>query len=188
MVPKPIGGTFDGITCFRAVLFRMVPKLQSAVELNGDLFQSCVVSNGSKTKQPCYQTEQVLELCCFEWFQNQCFSWNVIEHVLELCCFEWFQNPRHNLQLITLRFRAVLFRMVPKRFYGRWAHSLRFRAVLFRMVPKLTKNTIKFLNVLELCCFEWFQNVVNNRVSILRFQSCVVSNGSKTAVTLIMKG
>ena len=34
----------------------------------------------------------VLELCCFEWFQNYVIiSVNKIE-VLELCCFEWFQN------------------------------------------------------------------------------------------------
>ena len=33
----------------------------------------------------------VLELCCFEWFQNQLYEY--YEHccVLELCCFEWFQ-------------------------------------------------------------------------------------------------
>ena len=34
----------------------------------------------------------VLELCCFEWFQNY-RSISIDEQiVLELCCFEWFQN------------------------------------------------------------------------------------------------
>ena len=34
----------------------------------------------------------VLELCCFEWFQNIDFSNLCVNIVLELCCFEWFQN------------------------------------------------------------------------------------------------
>ncbi|AAM99789.1 hypothetical protein SAG0903 [Streptococcus agalactiae 2603V/R] len=34
----------------------------------------------------------------------------------------------------------------------------RFRAVLFRMVPKLLPMLPYRLYVLELCCFEWFQN------------------------------
>ena len=37
----------------------------------------------------------VLELCCFEWFQNQNVCMTSSMRVLELCCFEWFQNfPR----------------------------------------------------------------------------------------------
>ncbi|HEO2327287.1 TPA: hypothetical protein VAO67_002058, partial [Streptococcus agalactiae] len=34
----------------------------------------------------------VLELCCFEWFQNlmEVNTYQIV--VLELCCFEWFQN------------------------------------------------------------------------------------------------
>ena len=35
----------------------------------------------------------VLELCCFEWFQNTWNSARPATCVLELCCFEWFQNP-----------------------------------------------------------------------------------------------
>ena len=35
---------------------------------------------------------EVLELCCFEWFQNWAKDDNTVGYVLELCCFEWFQN------------------------------------------------------------------------------------------------
>ena len=35
---------------------------------------------------------RVLELCCFEWFQNFAKKQKEAEAVLELCCFEWFQN------------------------------------------------------------------------------------------------
>ena len=35
----------------------------------------------------------VLELCCFEWFQNELVIELYNRSVLELCCFEWFQNP-----------------------------------------------------------------------------------------------
>ncbi|HGC8825680.1 TPA: hypothetical protein ACG5HK_001224, partial [Streptococcus agalactiae] len=40
----------------------------------------------------CCQNFLVLELCCFEWFQN--FKEISVSScgVLELCCFEWFQN------------------------------------------------------------------------------------------------
>ena len=34
----------------------------------------------------------VLELCCFEWFQNPDEMLAISIFVLELCCFEWFQN------------------------------------------------------------------------------------------------
>ena len=36
---------------------------------------------------------EVLELCCFEWFQNENKELKSEVGVLELCCFEWFQNP-----------------------------------------------------------------------------------------------
>ena len=71
--------------------------------------------------------------------------------VLELCCFEWFQNvciEKDNLA----SFRAVLFRMVPKRWSSRYWCSTGFRAVLFRMVPKRSilflSNSISFRAVL----------------------------------------
>ena len=57
-------------------------------------------------------------------------------------------------------FRAVLFRMVPKHDMMLNEGSARFRAVLFRMVPKQQLNTTKLIGVLELCCFEWFQNTL----------------------------
>ena len=57
-------------------------------------------------------------------------------------------------------FRAVLFRMVPKPQRYRRSSLACFRAVLFRMVPK-REARVKELNlVLELCCFEWFQNLI----------------------------
>ena len=56
--------------------------------------------------------------------------------VLELCCFEWFQNRQIIVQVFNVRFRAVLFRMVPKPCSAYVLAEIRFRAVLFRMVPK----------------------------------------------------
>ena len=55
-------------------------------------------------------------------------------------------------------FRAVLFRMVPKHLVISNPTADSFRAVLFRMVPKLFLRAINPAHVLELCCFEWFQN------------------------------
>ena len=78
----------------------------------------------------------VLELCCFEWFQNSPKSGLQFAPVLELCCFEWFQN-----------------------------------------IPVFN---IAVARVLELCCFEWFQNLCEQLSQQGQFQSCVVSNGSKT--------
>ena len=56
----------------------------------------------------------VLELCCFEWFQNSQSLTLVTDIVLELCCFEWFQNHSIGFTKSSVGFRAVLFRMVPK--------------------------------------------------------------------------
>ena len=56
------------------------------------------------------------------------------------------------------RFRAVLFRMVPKQRNGKVIFKSGFRAVLFRMVPKRLIFLLETFFVLELCCFEWFQN------------------------------
>ena len=39
-----------------------------------------------------YTKSEVLELCCFEWFQNRACFLIRDRMVLELCCFEWFQN------------------------------------------------------------------------------------------------
>ena len=80
------------------------------------------------------------------------------DNVLELCCFEWFQNEKSLENLAFASFRAVLFRMVPKQKGKTFAGEVRFRAVLFRMVPKLSLGLDQLKQVLELCCFEWFQN------------------------------
>ena len=42
--------------------------------------------------------QYVLELCCFEWFQNKEPVEAGIGGVLELCCFEWFQNRHKHKQ------------------------------------------------------------------------------------------
>ena len=72
----------------------------------------------------------VLELCCFECFQNMILSQSDNLRVLELCCFECFQNIDHSVSLILL--------------------------------------------VLELCCFECFQNVEALCFTRSLFQSCVI--------------
>ena len=56
--------------------------------------------------------------------------------VLELCCFEWFQNLVSAVVTLPLGFRAVLFRMVSKLNDGIEQAKAGFRAVLFRMVSK----------------------------------------------------
>ena len=58
------------------------------------------------------------------------------EAVLELCCFEWFQNRDEYAKHLKVSFRAVLFRMVPKHDAENNDAHESFRAVLFRMVPK----------------------------------------------------
>ena len=58
------------------------------------------------------------------------------QSVLELCCFEWFQNAMNEETQTVESFRAVLFRMVPKLKMSEAKETLSFRAVLFRMVPK----------------------------------------------------
>ena len=139
MVPKQQTAGKFAQRSFRAVLFRMVPKLVESYRELSQVFQSCVVSNGSKTFFSFFFFFlSVLELCCFEWFQNvinlyltdyrfqSCVVSNGsktfflspfgLQVVLELCCFEWFQNLTCNVSVIVI--------------------------------------------VLELCCFEWFQNLL----------------------------
>ena len=82
---------------------------------------------------------EVLELCCFEWFQNMHLAILSTGLVLELCCFEWFQNLKAFLSFKFGGFRAVLFRMVPKQSIVLRDVPACFRAVLFRMVPKPLK-------------------------------------------------
>ena len=61
-------------------------------------------------------------------------------------------------RLLYASFRAVLFRMVPKPDQLIVLPARCFRAVLFRMVPKRLMTELNIETVLELCCFEWFQN------------------------------
>ena len=68
--------------------------------------------------------------------------------VLELCCFEWFQNFNIQQSWKDISFRAVLFRMVPKPFFLTPFRSICFRAVLFRMVPKPELEFVEWN-----CCF-----------------------------------
>ena len=42
------------------------------------------------------------------------FVRKMVHEVLELCCFEWFQNNGWHGYFGERGFRAVLFRMVPK--------------------------------------------------------------------------
>ena len=62
--------------------------------------------------------------------------------------------------IMLLRFRAVLFRMVSKLSKVSCDGVFRFRAVLFRMVSKRVEGAKGSIEVLELCCFEWFQNIL----------------------------
>ena len=45
------------------------------------------------------------------------FVRKMVHEVLELCCFEWFQNYDSTVLKRMKGFRAVLFRMVPKPAY-----------------------------------------------------------------------
>ena len=73
--------------------------------------------------------------------------------------FRMVPKPRGFIRNHATSFRAVLFRMVPKLYHSLTWTSLRFRTVLFRMVPKHNMLImIRCGEVLELCCFEWFQN------------------------------
>ena len=88
----------------------------------------------------------VLELCCFEWFQNcsgRC-SWCI--YVLELCCFEWFQNGQNK----RLESDCVL------------------ELCCFEWFQNLSLCPSSYWCVLELCCFEWFQNVCDFRYMFSR--------------------
>ena len=101
-------------------------------------FQSCVVSNGSKTPCVYFFVKRVFQSCVVSnGSKTLALKWHVVNLVLELCCFEWFQNRTAINTLYTESFRAVLFRMVPKPMEMMACQVRSFRAVLFRMVPKL---------------------------------------------------
>ena len=79
---------------------------------------------------------EVLELCCFEWFQNVVDEISSQRCVLELCCFEWFQNCYTNSVTIYIVLELCCFE---------WFQNNVFCGSCCCVV-------------LELCCFEWFQN------------------------------
>ena len=59
-----------------------------------DMFQRVISQDRGWIKTLIVSRDEflVLELCCFEWFQNAFFRSSFVKIVLELCCFEWFQN------------------------------------------------------------------------------------------------
>ena len=72
--------------------------------------------------------------------------------------FRMVPKPMGRLFYPAYSFRAMLFRMVPKHTKEKLNQIVSFRAMLFRMVPKLGQIIFLSISVLELCCFEWFQN------------------------------
>ena len=97
---------------------------------------------------------EVLELCCFEWFQNHGLDRSVDHSVLELCCFEWFQNASRFNHAHTVVLELCCFEWFQNRIAWTMAKKQCFRAVLFRMVPKLLGKRRDYDRcVLELCCF-----------------------------------
>ena len=83
-----------------------------------------------------WNMQRVLELCCFEWFQNQRYPPYRCQGVLEMCCFEWFQNP--------------VTRLV--------SNSMVLELCCFEWFQNTPIQELATSLVLELCCFEWFQN------------------------------
>ena len=135
MVPKHLCTRPRLLLGFRAVLFRMVPKPDQLIVLPARCFRAVLFRMVPKRLMTELNIETVLELCCFEWFQNKLSFGKTAFEVLELCCFEWFQNDVFTL-FFSCSFRAVLFRMVPKQTLPKTLKQKGFRAVLFRMVPK----------------------------------------------------
>ena len=108
--------------------------------------------------------------------------------VLELCCFEWFQNQATSKLEWVTGFRAVLFRMVSKPEFQDYKKVSSFRAVLFRMVSKRQKRRKPCCGVLELCCFEWFQNHRNGLMKVYAgFRAVLFRMVSKPKYTLSSK-
>ena len=79
----------------------------------------------------------VLELCCFEWFQNTLSKIKVSSRVLELCCFEWFQNGNDGMKVPLVVLELCCFEWFQNLGLLGLTGQVSFRAVLFRMVPKL---------------------------------------------------
>ena len=79
---------------------------------------------------------EVLEVCYFEWLQNQKILWLQIQRVLEVCYFEWLQNVK-KLCRRTDRVLEVCYFEWLQNSKHKW-HRCHF--------------------VLEVCYFEWLQN------------------------------
>ena len=86
---------------------------------------------------------EVLELCCFEWFQNKHLVHYSVLRGFRAVLFRMVPKQIRQLCLVLLRFRAVLFRMVPKHSVYLNILVVSFRAVLFRMVPKQTVRQLQ---------------------------------------------
>ena len=102
----------------------------------------------------------ILELCCFEWFQNLESISQVLALILELCCFEWFQNlhflehkPIHILELCCFEWFQNLSRL------ELCAHSV-LELCCFEWFQNTKTTHSRSESVLELCCFEWFQPIL----------------------------
>ena len=97
-----------------------------------------------------YDIMRMTKIRFYEWDRSE----------LKFCC-ERMARLRNLVRKSGPRgFRAVLFRMVPKLNSLDSELICGFRAVLFRMVPKRDVPAWLRNFVLELCCFEWFQNLL----------------------------
>ena len=79
---------------FRAVLFRMVSKPEKSHVARAIVLELCCFEWFQNQAELAFLLLGVLELCCFEWFQNEPTDTEKHAAVLELCCFEWFQNSK----------------------------------------------------------------------------------------------
>ena len=80
--------------------------------------------------------KDVLELCCFEWFQNHATTGRGRLIGFRAMLFRMVPKPTMRASNRKESFRAMLFRMVPKHFSEKLPDGTCFRAMLFRMVPK----------------------------------------------------
>ena len=74
------------------MLFRMVPKPSVVDGSVYKVLELCCFEWFQNFVPFFVRSLLVLELCCFEWFQNDYGLNHAADTVLELCCFEWFQN------------------------------------------------------------------------------------------------
>ena len=78
-------------------MLRLIVRLRNLVEkISYEVLELCCFEWFQNLALSGIKKLGVLELCCFEWFQNYCRHWERWLLVLELCCFEWFQNRPTN--------------------------------------------------------------------------------------------